>query len=794
MMVLIVMANTIVLALNGLLGDLPPVNALVHDMTPYLATLASWSSLLGVILALLVGLILLFLNRRGHAYRWPVSGRALTTSFIVVLLAGFVVYDVGMYISHEPLSLLTNVPMAIIHAFEMFLLHSDAAAIHAPFHENWVYMAFYSLVHLLSAMVTLVFVLKHFGYNIVAGFRMLFEAYLPGDKRETYVFWGLNDASFLLARSIREHYGRQDKDYRIIVVRTNNDSQSTSARNGMERLFNFLSLRNNDLDRLIELDCLTTSTYTDLIHLSLDDLDESGHADILHRHLDLGLLARIISRKTSGTVHLFFLTDNDNDNIQAVGNLKRDKTIATIPEDGKNVTLYCKARYNSVHRVIEDEQMQERLTVKVVDSSHISVEMLKQDVRLQPVSFVDVNGDGTVSSDFNALVVGFGEVGYDAVRFLYEFGAFVKSGSGSDKVERSGFRCDVVDKDIKHRAGLFAVNAPSISRQMSYDERVWDHRTPITLHDMDIHSVDFYNHIEAMIGTLNYVVIALDDDEQNVSLAVRIFRLAVRYRKDLDQFRILARVRYDKGGHLQKITEHYNRLWAAQTRSDEASRHIHQHVVKNSDKLNEPITLFGSMSSTYSWDYIVSDRLKNEAKRFKERYDHSIIAMNGAGANAAITPLEWESEHRDLMQLTDEYKGFSPTLSGIMRLRRIQRQNMENCFHQLTKQALAMAALSEEDYALVGPNYLIRHENETHYQWKNHAPVAAVERVLEVLAQTEHLRWMASHEILGYREDDTEDDKDEARLLHGCLRPWQELTTRVRSYDCNVVDVSLGIV
>ena len=118
MMVLIVMANTIVLALNGLLGDLPPVDALVHDMTPYLATLASWSSVMGVILALLVGLILLFLNRRGHAYRWPVSGRALTTSFVVVLLSGFVVYDVGMYISHEPLSLLTNVPMAITSAVE----------------------------------------------------------------------------------------------------------------------------------------------------------------------------------------------------------------------------------------------------------------------------------------------------------------------------------------------------------------------------------------------------------------------------------------------------------------------------------------------------------------------------------------------------------------------------------------------------------------------------------------------------------------------------------------------------
>ena len=793
-MELIVMTNTIFVGMSGLLGVLPPVEVLEHDMTPYLSTLARYASILGASLAVLASVILLLMNRRGRVSRWQVSGRMLTTSFLVVWFAGFVVYDVGLYIPHGPWSLLANVPMAIIHAFEMFLLHSDVAAIHEPFHDNWIFMGIFSLVHLLAAVVTLVFVLKHFGYNIVAGFRMLFEAYLPGTKRETYVFWGLNDASYLLARSIREHYGNDNKDYRIIVVRTNHDGgEGKSVRNGMERLFNFLSLRNNDLDRLLELDCLTTSTYTDLIHLSLDDLDASGYADILRHHLDLGLLARIIGRKTSGSVHLFFLTDNDNDNIHAVGNMKRDKTIATLLEAGKSATLYCKARYNSVHRVIEDEQIQERLTVKVVDPSHISVEMLKQDVKLHPVSYVDINSDGTVSSAFNALVVGFGEVGYDAVRFLYEFGAFVKSGSDGGKVERSGFRCDVVDKDIKQLAGLFAVNAPSISRQMSYDEHEWNHLTPITLHDLDIHSVDFYNHIESMIETLNYVVIALDDDEQNVSLAVRIFRLAVRYRKDLNHFRILARVRYDKGGHLLKITQHYNRLWAAQSCSDEASRHIHQHDVRNTDKINEPITLFGSMSSTYTWDYIVSDRLKNEAKRFKEKYDQSIMSMKGTGA-IAMTPLEWESEHRDLMQLTDEYRGYSPTFSGIMRLRRIQRQNMENCFHQLTKCALAKAALSEEDYALIAGHYLTRRENETQYQWNNHAPVPAVTKVLEVLAQTEHLRWMASHEILGYREDAAEDDKDEARLLHGCLKPWHRLSERVKSYDCNVVDVSLGII
>ena len=66
--------------------------------------------------------------------------------------------------------------------------------------------------------------------------------------------------------------------------------------------------------------------------------------------------------------------------------------------------------------------------------------------------------------------------------------------------------------------------------------------------------------------------------------------------------------------------------------------------------------------------------------------------------------------------------------------------------------------------------------------------------VLNVLAKTEHLRWVASHEVLGYIDYGTENDKDEARLLHGCLKPWESLSTRLQSYDYNVVDVSLGII
>ena len=91
---------------------------------------------------------------------------------------------------------------------------------------------------------------------------------------------------------------------------------------------------------------------------------------------------------------------------------------------------------------------------------------------------------------------------------------------------------------------------------------------------------------------------------------------------------------------------------------------------------------------------------------------------------------------------------------------------------------------------------LIRNEGELVYSWRDHSsdPIANVQKVLDVLAQTEHLRWNASHEILGYQGNEVEGYKDEARLVHGCLRDWDKLKDITKSYDYNIVDVSLSII
>ena len=754
--------------------------------SPYLGI---WSCVFAAITVLIAIGFLCGIDKGWRQFE-GMANKYLLYAFGFVWMFGFVVYDIGMCMG-DLRSLLTNAPMAIIYAFKIFIFDSDISAIRASLYDDWLFMAAYSLVHFLAAVVSLVFVLKYFGFHIMAAFKRWFCA----TKDVTYIFWGMNDATYYLANDINQQTGCHRR--RIVVVRTDGDSEEVTGRNGFERLFHFLSLKNLDLNRLKNLDCITTHCSAKISNVATEPHLHAPTADILRKELHLHSLCKLISKKTNEVLHIFFLSENEAENTQAVAALKKDATICQFLAHGnRTVKFYCHARYNSVHRVIEDELLAENIEVKVIDSSHINVELLKRKVELQPVSFVNIEKDATVSSPFHSLVVGFSEVGRDTVSFLYEFGAFVKSGSTNDEVERSDFQCHVVDKDMAHLAGLFVANTPAIQPAMPFMDGGESPKSLITLHHLDCLSVNFYQKLEGWIkDNLNYVVICTENDELNISLAVRIFKLAIRYRETMENFCILVRVHHDDNGHIRRIAEHYNRLWAAELQSIDKKKKTHQKTVSVEAQIQMPIYLFGLDKDTYTYDNIISDKLEEEAKRYKAMYDASINALKRQSGHKEETAPTWENEHKDLMQLTEEYKGYSPTYSGITRLRRIQSQNMANCFHTQTKQKLAYKALGEKDYAVLAEYQLFRKENEITYSWKESAiPNNSIIRVLDVLAQTEHLRWNASHELLGYRNEGGEEHKDEAKLQHGCLKTWQELSTIVQSYDYNMVDVSLGII
>lgn len=748
-----------------------------------LSELAVYSGIIGIVMVIFLALFGIGLTQR-------TKGRAsfgrirlpLMPGFLFVWFFGFLVYDIGMC-NGQYISLLSNAPMATILAFRIFLFNSDVSEINSVFYQNTLYSFLFALVHFLAAGISTLFLIKHFGYNILSRFRMWKTR---NNVDETFVFWGFNDATYNLADSINRHYKDSGSSYRIIIVRTNqDDNDSPEESTGFARIFDFLSLRNAELDRLQNLRCLTDSTFKRLSGISAGDV----RTDVIGEELKMKSLRRLLC-KTNNKIHILFLSDNENENIHNLEVLRNDSTINRFADsataEGYHVIFYCHARYNSIHQVIEDRNVSNVIKVKVVDSSHINVEMLKQNPALLPVNFVDIGPDARVSSAFNALVIGFSEVGLDSASFLYEYGAFVRKGGTDNTALRSDFHLDVVDRNMDELAGAFIAGAPSVNPSLPFIKGMANPHALITLHKMDCRSAEFYLRLREWIRSLNYIVISTDNDELNISLAVRIFKLAARYRRDMRKLCILTRAHNDDDGHIRRIAFHYNRLWAAYDSSPRVlKKFVHQTSVKSDDIVLPPIHIFGLDNETYTYNNIIADTLEKRAHDYKERYEKTV------NPDAVFKKSAWNDFYDDILQLDGRFKGFSPTYFGMMCLRRNQTQDFANSTHELTKSILIREALRQCGLDISIFRQLSRLSETTEYIWpEGTEPVPEIITIATVLAQTEHLRWNASHEILGYTASEI---KDEVRLLHDCLKDWSQLSPYIRSFDYNVADLIFGV-
>lgn len=753
--------------------------------------------LLGILFALIF-VAIPWISSKITPAKW--KGSAMRVAFFFVWIYGFVVYDIGMC-TGEPISLVTNAPMAALYAFKIFLLDSDISEIHGVFHESWLYSLNFALVHFFAAVISTLFVIKYFGFNISAKFRMWIESRFKKKVDETYVFWGFNDASKDLIESIQLHYkesqSQPKNSYRIIIVRlSNEDDDNPETRTGIGRIFDFLSIPPTELEKLQKLKCLTVGTYCNVSNINAIGDD----TDVLKGKLSLKSLNRILIKKTRHKIHLLFLGAKEEDNLHAASLLLKDNALKTFadngnPEDKREVIFHCHARYNSIHRVIEDKYMSGSLRVKVVDSSHISVENLKLNEDLLPISFVNVEKDATVSSSFNSLVVGFSEVGQDSVKFLYEYGAFVKTGSTDTDVKRSGFHMHVVDKQMGDVAGAFVANAPAINFSMPFISGMRNPNALITLDQMDCQSVEFYHKLESWIKNLNYIVIATDDDELNITLAVRVFKMAVRYRDNMDKLCILTRVHKDDDGHVKEIADYYNRLWDSQNAVENYDGKLAtQHKIKRNSQAEMPIHLFGLDKKTYTYDNIIDESMEQQAVDFKERYTAS--TKKGYKTPEDRDDYAWYVDLREYITCIEGDPQNNPTLSAVMGIRRTQGQDYANCFHQTTKKILARLALEEAELQKDFPWEALTRKFETlEYKVKDIALVPPeIFRILKVLAQTEHLRWNASHEILGYVNQGEPPSRDEVKMHHSCIRNWQYLSDKIQSYDFDIVDMTLNII
>lgn len=191
---------------------------------------------------------------------------------------------------------------------------------------------------------------------------------------------------------------------------------------------------------------------------------------------------------------------------------------------------------------------------------------------------VDATGEplGYVTEGLNALVIGFGNTGQEAVRYLYEFGSFV----GKD-FNRAPMSVKVYDPSLNDKLGAFLESAP----QLKDDEA-------FTWCAESAGSVAFWEEF-AKAGH-NYIFVAMDEGPKNLQMGVALLQAAARAGQDLSSTLILMRY-WQETDKTREITRSYNEAFGASV-----------------------LHCFGNTTDIWTSDVVSGRRLKNVAQLFDE--------------------------------------------------------------------------------------------------------------------------------------------------------------------------------
>ena len=494
-----------------------------------------------------------------------------------------------------------------------------------------------------------------------------------------------------------------------------------------------MTIRNQDLERLVEIDALVDHCFNGPAAMMEND-------DIFGS-LQLRNIGKIVQKSVQTC--FYFFSDDEEQNVKAAVHIQQDRMLNAL----KNKPLiYVHARKSANNEVV-DHYLQyvnhaSWMEIKVVDSAILSFEKLKQDIWALPVNSVVYDSNtGTVSSPFTSMVIGFGGTGLEAFKFLYEYSAFVDKDG-----KKTPFKCYAIDRKMDKMAGLIRSKMPAITN----DE--------LELIQAEVDSEKFWNKINSVLDELNYVVIALNDDAVGLSLAVNLFKYVIIHRNpQLLKLKILLRC-YGKD---------------AEERMDEVVNNLNRSI--ETDRVE--IRKFGISKELFNYEMILSEKNLMEAKDFNLVYEGSNLTAD----------YQWSINfgEEEMKRLIEERK--MSRYHAIYDINRRVKQNVSNVQHQNTK--LILMGLDGKDASselkrfceIVGT----RKKLSVEYACSDNE-----KKLLFNLARIEHERWIASHKLMGYIY---QKDNDYVQKHHRCMCPWESLDKGTQSFDCNVVDTTIRI-
>lgn len=691
-------------------------------------TLLSFIVIVGAIALLIALWNLLKWLKKNSSRRISSENKVLTHSAVGVLVCGVAIYFIGYDYAGTGENMVTLFLRSVLSSFEMFLSKSNLIGIADNCKENEVYMLCFAIIHTAALTISTLFAVLCFRKRIQYWWRG-FKWRFIGSSAVTNVFWGFNERSFVLAHDIANKSTTKE---RFIFVDFPLHEESPSKGQSFSGILGLFSYKINALRQMSGLrNCIMMRSSlrpSSVQNINTDFFDA----------MNIYRLKQILDK--SKEIRFFILTDDEDANLKAALNMLNHNVYKN-----KEFKIYCSARKTKLNRLIEEAEDKH---LKFIDDSRTSITQLKMDhdKGRHPIDYVDIDKErGVVTSEFKALIVGFGTTGQDALRFLYEFSAF----TGIDQ-KKSPVQLHVVDCNMDKLKGGFYQEVPGMSMLEGKE---------IFLHNLNFNSMEFNQFLDANINDLNYVIIATGNDEQNIEFASAIMERVFSQRKE-------------KAHHLKVFVRMYSEANRIKFNS---AINVYAQFCENENYL--PLEFFGDTKTLYTRDVIIDNRYEQQAKEFYKAY-----------CKATSSSDSWEKRADSVKNKSGEKR-----IYGMRKLRRQEGQDKANCQHCYTKQQLLNLENRNEPLELpewTGTESILDHEGATENHWLV---------CLYNVAICEHLRWNASHLMMGYVPMTADVKKqidgtcDERTKQHTYIVDWNQLPCGTQGYDYCVVKTTVQI-
>lgn len=442
---------------------------------------------------------------------------------IAILLAGTGLYFYGFSLEEAPEGVWSTLMRSLLSAIELFVSHTDLLEIEEAQHQPF-FMEFFIFVYACAVITSISAVVSMFGR------RTMSRIYLKLNKEKVvnHIFFGINHNTILLARSLQDTI---DKEKERIVFLQFPDKEMAEKMSFGHILHNMTS-QNKANDSLEDYGIDTTISI--VLQAKTDLINMMDFSDIIGS-FGLKELKPLLTDKTA----IYLISNDIQYNLKSTFKLVKDpllkdKVIHCLVGNDGQTHLYEASLYNT--------------GVHFMYPSNIAAQQLILNGKYHPCNTMEVATNdsgrslGYVKGNFNALVIGFGNVGKAATKFIYEYASVM-----GENGEVIPFNIHIEDERMDTIMGDFVIEVPN------------SHNDPhFHFNANEAGTVAFWKHLYEIINDLNYVMITLEDDKRSVLLAGDIFRFAYKARKNgLKNFRIIVQI-FDLQEEDKNVFDFYN--------------------------------------------------------------------------------------------------------------------------------------------------------------------------------------------------------------------------------------------